>query len=82
MPGLHASERRQCFRLGHDPAKGAVFVQVAEHLDADGLVQAAHADRFVAVGADQVSDQVACGGGRALEAPTRRRRAVVVMVFP
>jgi hypothetical protein len=34
-------------------------VQVAEHLDADGLVQAADADRFVAAGADQVSDQVA-----------------------
>jgi len=37
-------------------------VQVTEHLKADGLVQAAHADRFVAAGADQVSDQVACGG--------------------
>jgi hypothetical protein len=36
-------------------------VQVAEHLDADGLVQAADADRFVAAGADQPGDQVACG---------------------
>jgi hypothetical protein len=29
---------------GHDPAKGADFMQVTEHLDADGLVQAAHQD--------------------------------------
>jgi len=41
--------------------RAPVFVQVAEHLDADGLVQAAHADRFVAADADQLSDQVACG---------------------
>jgi len=37
-------------------------MQVAEHFDTDGLVQAAHADRFVAAGADQLSDQVARGG--------------------
>src|SRR6516165_10742010 len=50
------SDRFERFGFGDGPAQGAVFVQVAEHLDADGLVQAAHADRFVAVGADQLSD--------------------------
>ena len=37
-------------------------MQVAEHLDADGLVQAADQDRFVAARADQVGDQVTRGG--------------------
>jgi hypothetical protein len=31
----------QRLRYGHDPAEGTEFVQVAEHLDADGLVRAA-----------------------------------------
>jgi hypothetical protein len=50
------SDRRQRLGFGHGSAQRTVFVQVAEHLDADGLVQAADADRFVAAGADQVSD--------------------------
>jgi hypothetical protein len=57
MPRLATSDRLQRLRLGHDSAQGAEFVQVAEHLKADGLVQAAHADRFVAAGPDQVGDQ-------------------------
>src|SRR5260221_7107616 len=61
VSGLTTSDRRERLRFGHDSTQGAVFVQVAEHLDADGLVQAAHLDRFVAADADQVSDQVACG---------------------
>ena len=56
MPGLATSDRRQRLLLGHHPAERAVFVQVAEHLDADGLVQAAHGNRFVATGAE-VSDR-------------------------
>src|SRR4249919_1076633 len=58
---LVRSDRRQRLGFGHGPAQRTVFVQVAEHLDADGLVQAAGADRFVATGADQISDQVARG---------------------
>jgi hypothetical protein len=42
---LMTSDRRQRLGLGHGPAEGAVFVQVAEHLEADGLVQATDADR-------------------------------------
>ncbi len=42
--------------------QGTVFVQVAEHLDADGLVQAAYADRVEVGHADQASDQVSRGG--------------------
>ena len=42
-PRLTASDRRQRLRPGYRPAQGAIFVQVAEHLDADGLVQAAGA---------------------------------------
>jgi hypothetical protein len=38
VPALAGSEGFQRFGSGHDPAQGAVFVQVAEHLDADGLV--------------------------------------------
>ena len=62
MSGLVTSDCLQRLGSGHDSAQGAVFVQVAEHLDADGLVQATHADRFVAADADQVGDQVAGGG--------------------
>ena len=40
--GLIRSDRRQRLGLGHGPAQGSVFVQVAEHLDADALVQAAY----------------------------------------
>ncbi len=49
---LTTSDGRQRLRFGYGPTQGAVFVQVAEHLDADGLLQAADADRFVAAGAD------------------------------
>src|SRR6516165_352185 len=61
-PRLTASDRRQRLRPGYRPAQGAIFVQVAEHLDADGLVQAADADRFEPAGADQAGDQVTRGG--------------------
>jgi hypothetical protein len=44
---------------GHDPAQGADFMQVTEHLDADGLGQAAHPDRVETSGPDQAGDQVA-----------------------
>src|SRR2546429_9237646 len=67
---LTTSDCLQCLGFGHDPAQGAVFVQVAEHLEADGLVQAAHTDRFIAAAADQVRDQVASRrGGSGGEAP-------------
>jgi hypothetical protein len=42
------SDGLQRFGFGHDPAQGADLVQVAEHLDADGLVQAAYPDRVEA----------------------------------
>src|SRR6184192_1313884 len=61
MSRLTTLDGLQRLGFGHDPAQGAKFVQVAEHLDADGLVQPAHADRFVAAGPDQVGDQVARG---------------------
>jgi hypothetical protein len=44
---LARSERGQRLGFGHNPAEGADFVQVAEHLDPDALVQAADPDRFV-----------------------------------
>src|SRR5690348_6196992 len=56
------SDRRQRLRSGHGPAQAAEFMQVAEHLDADRLVQAAHADWVVAADADQLGDQIARGG--------------------
>ena len=37
-------DRLQRLRFGHGPPQGSVFVQVAEHLDANGLVRAAHAE--------------------------------------
>jgi hypothetical protein len=43
---LITSDRRQRLGFGHGPAQGAVFVQVADHLEADGLVQATDADRL------------------------------------
>src|SRR5579863_5397913 len=46
------SDGLQRFGSGHDPAQGADLVQVAEHLDPDGLVQPAHADRVEAGDAD------------------------------
>ena len=40
-------------------------MQVTEHLDADGLIQATHVDRLEAARADQVSDQVAAAASSA-----------------
>lgn len=39
----------------------AELLQVAEHLNADGMGQATHADRLIATDASQVRDQIARG---------------------
>src|SRR5258708_38960443 len=53
------SDRSQGFRLGHDSTERTELVQVAEHLDADGLVEAAHSDGLVSVGTNKLRSQVA-----------------------
>jgi Bacterial low temperature requirement A protein (LtrA) len=57
------SEGFECLGPGHDPAQGAVLVQVAEHLQADGLVQAAGPDRVESGRPDQPGGKPRCSPG-------------------
>src|ERR1700728_3916736 len=67
------SEGFHCLGGGHDPAQGAVFVQVTEHLDADGLIEPANQHRVEAGRPDQPGDQ---GTGRVIVGGVEQPRPV------